>query len=96
MRDALSIMDQAIASAPIENGHPRLDAAQIRELRVDVPNAVFERIFDAVNANNSAEVITAANQLLDAGNSPRAARPPVRPLPAQHPHRKNRRTLARR
>jgi DNA polymerase-3 subunit gamma/tau len=71
MRDALSIMDQAIASAPIgDDGHPRLDAAQIRELMGTVPNAVFERIFDAVNANNSAEVITAANQLLDAGNSP--------------------------
>src|SRR5450432_1495671 len=32
MRDALSIMDQAIASAPIEGGKPRLDAAQIFEL----------------------------------------------------------------
>jgi DNA polymerase-3 subunit gamma/tau len=62
-------MDQAIASAPIENGHTRLDAAQIRELMGTVPNAVFERILDAVNANNSAEVMLAANQLLDAGNS---------------------------
>jgi DNA polymerase-3 subunit gamma/tau len=76
MRDALSIMDQAIASAPIEPsadgtpGHARLDAAQIRELMGSVPNAVFERIFESVNANNSAEVMTAANQLLDAGNSP--------------------------
>jgi DNA polymerase-3 subunit gamma/tau len=75
MRDALSIMDQAIASAPIEPsadgtpGHARLDAAQIRELMGTVPNAVFERILEAVNANNSAEVMTAANQLLDAGNS---------------------------
>jgi DNA polymerase-3 subunit gamma/tau len=75
MRDALSIMDQAIASAPIEpsadgtGGHARLDAAQIRELMGTVPNAVFERILEAVNANNSAEVMTAANQLLDAGNS---------------------------
>ncbi len=69
MRDALSIMDQAIASAPYEDGKARLDAAQIRELMGTVPNAVFERIFDAVNANNSAEVMTAANQLLDAGNS---------------------------
>ena len=75
MRDALSIMDQAIASAPIEPsadgtaGHTRLDAAQIRELMGTVPNAVFERILDAVNANNSAEVMLAANQLLDAGNS---------------------------
>jgi DNA polymerase-3 subunit gamma/tau len=70
MRDALSIMDQAIASAPHEDDHARLDAAQIRELVGSVPNAVFERIFESVNANNSAEVITQANLLLDAGNSP--------------------------
>jgi len=70
MRDALSIMDQAIASAPTEDGVARLDAAQIRELMGTVPNAVFERILEAVDANQSAEVITVANQLLDAGNSP--------------------------
>ena len=75
MRDALSIMDQAIASAPLsagegQDGRSRLDAAQIRELMGTVPNAVFERIFEAVDGNRSAEVITVANQLLDAGNSP--------------------------
>jgi DNA polymerase III subunit gamma/tau len=70
MRDALSIMDQAIASAPLEDGRPRLDASQIRELMGTVPNAVFEKILEAVDGNNSAEVITVANQLLDAGNSP--------------------------
>jgi DNA polymerase III subunit gamma/tau len=70
MRDALSIMDQAIASAPVEDGRPRLEAAQIRELMGSVPNAVFERILEAVNANRSADVITVANELLDAGNSP--------------------------
>jgi DNA polymerase III subunit gamma/tau len=76
MRDALSIMDQAIASAPMENSadgtaaHARLDAAQIRELMGTVPNAVFERMFEAVDRNRSAEVMTVANQLLDAGNSP--------------------------
>jgi DNA polymerase-3 subunit gamma/tau len=70
MRDALSIMDQAIASAPMEDGRARLDAGQIRELMGTVPNAVFERILEAVNGNRSAEVITVANQLLDAGNSP--------------------------
>ena len=76
MRDALSIMDQAIASAPIEPaadgtaGHARLDPAQIRELMGTVPNAVFERMFEAVDGNRSAEVMTVANQLLDAGNSP--------------------------
>jgi DNA polymerase-3 subunit gamma/tau len=70
MRDALSIMDQAIASAPVEDGRPRLDAGQIRELMGAVPNAVFERVLEAVDGNRSAEVITVANQLLDAGNSP--------------------------
>ena len=70
MRDALSIMDQAIASAPIEDGHSRLDTEQIRELMGTVPNAVFERMMEAVDGNRSAEVMTVANQLLDAGNSP--------------------------
>jgi DNA polymerase-3 subunit gamma/tau len=70
MRDALSIMDQAIASAPAEDGRARLDAAQIRELMGSVPNAVFERMMEAVDGNRSAEVMTVANQLLDAGNSP--------------------------
>ncbi|HMH14620.1 MAG TPA: DNA polymerase III subunit gamma/tau [Edaphobacter sp.] len=70
MRDALSIMDQAIASAPVEDGRPVLDASQIRELMGSVPNAVFEKILEAVDGNRSAEVITVANQLLDAGNSP--------------------------
>jgi DNA polymerase-3 subunit gamma/tau len=70
MRDALSIMDQAIASAPVYNGKPVLDASQIRELMGTVPNAVFEKILEAVDGNRSAEVITVANQLLDAGNSP--------------------------
>src|SRR6201746_2702678 len=45
MRDALSIMDQAIASAPVEDGRARLDAGQIRELMGTVPNAAFETIF---------------------------------------------------
>src|ERR1700704_5624219 len=70
MRDALSIMDQAIASAPVEDGRPRLDAGQIRELMGTVPNAVFEKILEAVDGNRSAEGIAVANQLLDAGNSP--------------------------
>jgi len=70
MRDALSIMDQAIASAPMQDSRPVLDASQIRELMGTVPNAVFEKILEAVDGNRSAEVITVANQLLDAGNSP--------------------------
>lgn len=70
MRDALSIMDQAIASAPVEDGRPRLDAMQIRELMGTVANTVFERILEAVHENQSADVMMTANQLLDAGNSP--------------------------
>jgi DNA polymerase-3 subunit gamma/tau len=70
MRDALSIMDQAIASAPMQDGRAVLDASQIRELMGTVPNAVFEKILEAVDGNRSAEVITVANTLLDAGNSP--------------------------
>ena len=70
MRDALSIMDQAIASAPIEAGRPVLAADQIRDLMGSVPNAVFERILEAVAAGSSAELMTQLNVLLNAGHSP--------------------------
>ncbi len=71
MRDALSIMDQAIASAPVnKKGQPILESVQIRELMGTVSNAVFEEILEAVSANKSADVVVAANKLLDAGNSP--------------------------
>ena len=70
MRDALSIMDQAIASAPVVEGRPHLEAAQIRELMGSVPNTVFERLLEAVSENNSAAVMTEIDTLLNAGNSP--------------------------
>jgi DNA polymerase-3 subunit gamma/tau len=70
MRDALSIMDQAIASAPVENGKPVLAAPQIRELMGSVPNAVFERLLEAVAAGQSAELMEQLNVLLNAGHSP--------------------------
>jgi DNA polymerase-3 subunit gamma/tau len=70
MRDALSIMDQAIASAPVENGRPVLSGAQIRELMGSVPNAVFERLLEAVAAGQSAELMEQLNVLLNAGHSP--------------------------
>jgi DNA polymerase III subunit gamma/tau len=69
MRDALSIMDQAIASAPMENGQARLDTDQIRELMGSVPNAVFERLMEAIGEGQSAAVIDEINRLLNAGNS---------------------------
>ena len=69
MRDALSIMDQAIASAPTENGRPVLSTLQIRELMGSVPNAVFERLLEAVAAGQSAELMEQLNTLLNAGHS---------------------------
>jgi DNA polymerase-3 subunit gamma/tau len=70
MRDALSIMDQAIASAPVENGRPALSAEQIRELMGAVPNTVFERLMEAVAAGQSAELMEEINGLVNAGHSP--------------------------
>jgi DNA polymerase-3 subunit gamma/tau len=70
MRDALSIMDQAIASAPVENGRAVLSSAQIRELMGSVPNAVFERLLEAVAAGQSAELMEQLNLLVNAGHSP--------------------------
>jgi DNA polymerase-3 subunit gamma/tau len=70
MRDALSIMDQAIASAPLENGRPVLATVQIRELMGSVPNAIFERLLEAVAAGQSAELMEQLNVLVNAGHSP--------------------------
>src|SRR5580704_113729 len=70
MRDALSIMDQAIASAPLENGLAVLSATQIRDLMGSVPNAVFERLLEAVASGESSELMTQLNLLLNAGHSP--------------------------
>jgi DNA polymerase-3 subunit gamma/tau len=85
MRDALSIMDQAIASAPLGppqrasspgapeiQGKPRLEAEQIRELMGSVPNTVFERLMEQISAGQTAAVIEDLNGLLNAGNSPSA------------------------
>jgi DNA polymerase-3 subunit gamma/tau len=72
MRDALSIMDQAIASAPLVGGKPRLEAEQIRELMGSVPNTVFERLMEQISAGQTAAVIEELNGLLNAGNSPSA------------------------
>ena len=70
MRDALSIMDQAIASAPVENGRPVLSTEQIRELMGSVPNAIFERLLEAVAAGQSADLMEQLNVLVNAGHSP--------------------------
>ena len=70
MRDALSIMDQAIASAPVENGQPVLSAAQIRDLMGSVPNTVFEHLMESVAAGETAPLMEQLNTLLNAGHSP--------------------------
>jgi len=81
MRDALSIMDQAIASAPVEAGRPVLSAAQIRELMGSVPNTVFERLMEAVAEGQSAGLMEQLNALVNAGHGPHAlARQMVRYL----------------
>jgi DNA polymerase III subunit gamma/tau len=72
MRDALSIMDQAIASAPMEAGRSMVTAAQVRELMGSVPNTVFEKLLEAVAQGQSAELMEQANGLLNAGHSPLA------------------------
>ncbi|MFP5226133.1 MAG: DNA polymerase III subunit gamma/tau [Acidobacteriota bacterium] len=72
MRDALSIMDQAIASAPLVSGRAHLVADQIRELMGSVPNTVFERLMEQVSAGQTAAVVEELNTLLNAGNSPSA------------------------
>jgi DNA polymerase-3 subunit gamma/tau len=63
-------MDQAIASAPTENGRAVLSSAQIRELMGAVPNAIFERLLEAVAAGQSAELMEQLNILVNAGHSP--------------------------
>ncbi len=70
MRDALSIMDQAIASAPVQDGHPVLAADLIRDLMGSVPNAVFERLLEAVSSGQSAALLEQLNELLASGHSP--------------------------
>jgi DNA polymerase-3 subunit gamma/tau len=69
MRDALSIMDQAIASAPLMEGKAKLDGEEIRELMGTVPDAVFERMLEGVAEGQSAAVMEELNRLLNAGNS---------------------------
>ena len=70
MRDALSIMDQAIASAPLQDGKSSLDASQIRSLMGTLSNQVFEDMMEAVKNHDAASMLQQAAQWMDAGNSP--------------------------
>ena len=70
MRDALSIMDQAIASAPVQDDRPVLAAGQIRDLMGSVPQTVFERLMEAAAQGESIALMEQLNILLNAGHSP--------------------------
>lgn len=81
MRDALSIMDQAIASAPRQGGQPLLEASLVRELMGTLPNATLERLFEIIAKGESAPLMHELDRLLTSGNSPVAiARQMVRYL----------------
>ena len=70
MRDALSIMDQAIASAPVENGRAVLSAAQIRELMGRCPTLFSSGCWKRWPQGQSAELMEQLNVLINAGHSP--------------------------
>ncbi|MGC9293219.1 MAG: DNA polymerase III subunit gamma/tau [Acidobacteriaceae bacterium] len=70
IRDALSVMDQAIASAAQVDGQPKLEAEQVRLLMGSVSNVVFEQMMQAVKEQNAAAMLEQAATLLDSGNAP--------------------------
>jgi DNA polymerase III subunit gamma/tau len=65
MRDALSILDQAIAST---NG--RITAESVRQLVGSVPSAVLEDLMQAVARGSSEDVLRLADQLVSSGQNP--------------------------
>src|SRR5438874_6223380 len=65
MRDALSILDQAIASST-----GRLSAEQVRNLVGAAPSAVLEQIMQAVAEGSSEKVLRLVDNLISEGNSP--------------------------
>jgi DNA polymerase-3 subunit gamma/tau len=65
MRDALSIMDQAIAAC----GN-KLEADNVRGLMGTVSSDVLEEIMNGVHANSSESVLTTIDKLLVEGHSP--------------------------
>jgi DNA polymerase-3 subunit gamma/tau len=65
MRDALSIMDQAIASCA-----GRLTADSVRQLVGSAPSALLEEVMQAVSHGASDEVLRRIDHLLNEGHSP--------------------------
>ncbi len=65
MRDALSILDQAIASCG-----GRLSADTVRQLVGTAPSGVLEQVMEAVSRSASEEVLRLVDKLLSDGHSP--------------------------
>src|SRR5207237_19856 len=65
MRDALSILDQAIASSS-----GRLTAEQVRNLVGAAPSGVLENVMCAIAQGSSEEVLRLVDKLLTEGHSP--------------------------
>jgi DNA polymerase III subunit gamma/tau len=65
MRDALSILDQAIASST-----GRLTAEQVRDLVGAAPSGVLEEVMQAVAQSSSETVLRLVDKLISEGHSP--------------------------
>jgi DNA polymerase III subunit gamma/tau len=65
MRDALSILDQAIASAS-----GRLTAEQVRDLVGAAPSGVLEEVMQAVAQGSSETILRLVDKLISEGHSP--------------------------
>ena len=65
MRDALSILDQAIASST-----GRLTAEAVRQLVGAAPSGVLEEVMQAVSRSASEEVLRLADKLISEGHNP--------------------------
>ncbi|MGH9492847.1 MAG: DNA polymerase III subunit gamma/tau, partial [Terriglobales bacterium] len=65
MRDALSLLDQAIASAA-----GRLTAEMVRGLVGSVPSETLESLLEAVARNSSEETLRLLDRILSEGHSP--------------------------
>jgi DNA polymerase III subunit gamma/tau len=65
MRDALSILDQAIASST-----GKLTADSVRQLVGAAPSSIMEEVMQAVSNNSSEDVLKIIDRLLTEGHSP--------------------------
>jgi DNA polymerase-3 subunit gamma/tau len=67
MRDALSLLDQAIASSENQG---RLSAESVRQLIGAAPSGVLEEIMQAVSRSASQEILQITDRLLNDGQNP--------------------------